>query len=55
MLTNKRGGVWMNSISIEEKEYSERILFLRISGDIDKSIDLCDEAIRKFSGNNFFL
>ena len=44
----------MNNISIKEKEYSERILFLRIRGDIDKAIDLCDEAIEKFRDNNFF-
>lgn len=44
----------MNSITIEEKEYSERIFSLRKKGDLDKAVSLCDKAIGKFQGNNFF-
>lgn len=44
----------MDNISIEEKEYAERIALLRSKGDIDQALALCGEANVKFQDNNFF-
>lgn len=44
----------MDNISIEEKEYAERIALLRSKGDIDQALALCGEANEKFQENNFF-
>lgn len=44
----------MDNISIEEKEYAERIALLRSKGDIGQALALCGEANEKFQENNFF-
>lgn len=44
----------MNNISMEEKEYSDRIFFLRSAGKIDDAIECCNDAINQFQENNFF-
>lgn len=43
-----------NNVSVKEREYASEIWKMRYAGELDKAVNICNEAIVAYEDNNFF-